>query len=207
MAQLCRTPSPSPGTETGFPLNREGGGQRAGSILLLELLSLWKHRAGTRSVNIERAAASQERSEEPHYRAFLPAGLDGAGGSLGDPPASPPSTSISWPYPIPLGAYLGGSGSRGLLLTQPVRELWGQGHEEEGQVSDGSEGLYCPNPRMPEITAKEPPGTQLFQTWEPSYLKSFFMLFIVATIIHNHARLPWSKISLRQDHLHGPHCH
>lgn len=47
LAQLWRTPSPVPGTGAVFPLIGGGGDGRAGSILLLALLSPWKQRAGT----------------------------------------------------------------------------------------------------------------------------------------------------------------
>ena len=56
-----------------------------------------------RSVNTERAAASQEGSEEPHYWALLPAGLNGTGESQGVRPASPSNTrgQCQWLLPYP----------------------------------------------------------------------------------------------------------
>lgn len=52
------------------------------------------------SVNIERAAASQKGSEEPHYWPLLD-WMGQGGRSQGDRPASPPNTSVNWLLPSP----------------------------------------------------------------------------------------------------------
>lgn len=211
MVRLWRTPSSAPVAEAGFPLVGGGGRPRAGSILLLELLSPWKQSRDC-SVNIERAAASQKGSQEAHHCAFLPAGLDGAEGaggvSQGDRLALPPDTSVNWLLPHPSWS------SPGREMFQrddahPLGEVFGG----KGGFQIGGSSCY-PHPSMSEIPAKESPSTYLFQVGEPSYLKSsFFMLFTIVILTHNHARPSLSPLllcsiaSLRRAHPHGLHYH
>ena len=122
----------------------------------------------------------------------------------GLPPHPIPGASVNGCYPIPLRVHLGGSGSRGLKPIQLEKE-WGI--RGKRWVSYRSGSCCYPHPSVFEITAKKLPATYWFQPFEPRYLKSsFFMLFLIITITHNHARLPasplplWPIASLRQDH-------
>lgn len=105
-------------------------------------------------MNIERAAASQKGSEEPHYRPSCQLVRMGLGGSQGDRLASPLSIlRVLWHYPIPPGVYLRGRGSRGPMLTQLVREKASGGR---GGFQIGLRAAATLTPA--EVTAKEPPG-------------------------------------------------
>lgn len=90
LAHLWRTQSPVPGAGSGFPLIGGGGGQESWQHPALGTLVTMETESRDCSVSRERAAASQEGSEEPHYWALLPAGLNRAGGSQGDQPATLP---------------------------------------------------------------------------------------------------------------------
>lgn len=137
LAYLWRTQSPVPGAGAGFPLIGGGGGQKSWQHPALGTLVTMETESRDCSVSRERAAASQEGSEEPHYWALLPAGLTGLGGSQGDRPATlprlrgrcqlaaPPSLpELTWQGVIPGGPY---SPSRGGKLWKHSAKRAGAG--------------------------------------------------------------------------------
>lgn len=83
------------------------------------------------SVNIGRAAASQKRSEEPHYWPLLDRMGRGGRSQVTGLPHHPISVSTDF-YPLPPGVHLRGSGSRGLMLTQLEKKPWKKGHQGAG---------------------------------------------------------------------------
>lgn len=67
-------PIPCPWSRSGLSSDWGRGGRKSWQHPALGTLITMETESQDRSVNIERAAASQEASEEPHYQALLPAG-------------------------------------------------------------------------------------------------------------------------------------
>lgn len=158
-----------------------------------------------------KGSSFSEGSEEPHYWAPLPVGLNRRGGGVchrvtGLPPHPIPGASVNRLLPPPSQS---SPGRQWLQRAEvhPAREgALAKGHQREGVGFDGS-GSCRPHPSPSGITAEAPPATCLFQSWEPTYWKSsFFMVLVIVPAAHDHARLPRHH-RLGQDPHRGCRCH
>lgn len=77
LAQLWRTPIPCSWNRSSLPSDWGRRGRKSWQHPALGTLVTMETESRDCSVNIERAATSQEGSEEPHYQGLLPAGLRG----------------------------------------------------------------------------------------------------------------------------------